>query len=53
MTTIEKNIAIAEMLGAKQEQWYPPNKDTKSTGIYLAMPQKELILSAYPLNNIK
>jgi len=32
-----KNITIAEMLGAVQEEWYPYNKDTKSTGIYLAM----------------
>lgn len=39
MTVQDKNIAIAEMLGATQEQWYPPNKDTKQTGIHLAFPQ--------------
>ncbi len=36
MTTDQKNIAIAEMLGAVQEQWYPPNKDNKTTGVHLA-----------------
>lgn len=36
---IEKNVAIAEMLGVKQEEWYPPNKDMQSTGIHLVFPQ--------------
>lgn len=40
MTNIEKNTAIAELCGAKKEQWYPFNKDTGSTGIYLMMPHK-------------
>lgn len=37
MTTIEKNVAIALMLGAKEERWYPFNKDTGSSGLYYAM----------------
>jgi len=41
MTTQEKNIEIAKMLGAVREEWYPSNKDTGSTGIYFAMPQKQ------------
>lgn len=36
MTNVEKNIAIAEMLGATVENWYPPNKEAKTTGNYLA-----------------
>lgn len=41
ITTEQKNIAIAEMLGAIKEQWYPPNKDIGSSGLYLAMPQQQ------------
>lgn len=38
---LQKNIDIAKMLGAKQEQWYPTNKDTKNSGIYLCMSSKQ------------
>jgi hypothetical protein len=37
-TQRDKNVAVSEMLGAVQEQWYPPNKDTQSSGLYLAFP---------------
>lgn len=37
---IEKNIAIAEMIGAVEEQWYPPNKDYGSTGRYWKFPKE-------------
>jgi len=38
MSTSEKNIAIAEMLGAIIENWYPPNKDNGTSGNYLVFP---------------
>jgi hypothetical protein len=34
-TILEKNVAIALMMGATTDQWYPPNKDNNSTGLYL------------------
>lgn len=40
MTIQNKNVAIAEMLGAVKENWYPPNKDTESTGDYYVFPAK-------------
>jgi hypothetical protein len=46
MTTKDKNIAIAEMLGAVKENWYPPNKDNQSTGNYYIFPAK----TWYPSN---
>jgi hypothetical protein len=39
-TTLEKNVAIALMMGATTEQWYPPNKDYNSTGVYLSFPKE-------------
>lgn len=41
MTNIEKNSAIALMLGAKEDVWYPPNKDYNSTGIYYEMQNQQ------------
>lgn len=38
MMTEQKNIAIAEMLGAVKENWYPANKDNGSTGNYYIFP---------------
>ncbi len=38
MTTNEKNVAIAFMLGATIENWYPPNKLEHTTGDYLVFP---------------
>lgn len=35
-----KNIAIAKMMGAIEEQWHPYNKDTHTTGIYLIFPSE-------------
>lgn len=35
---MEKEIEIALMLGAIIENWYPPNKDTKTSGIHLSFP---------------
>jgi len=40
MTTQDKNIAIAEMLGAVKENWYPPNKLAGTTGDYYVFPAK-------------
>lgn len=39
---IPGNTLIAEFMGAKSEQWYPPNKDIGSTGIHLAFPHGEV-----------
>lgn len=38
VTDEQKNIAIAEMLGAVKENWYPPNKDNETTGDYYIFP---------------
>ena len=40
MTTIEKNIAIALMLEAVKENWYPANKDNNTTGDYYIFPER-------------
>lgn len=32
----EYNTLCVKFLGAVSEQWYPPNKDTKSTGVHWA-----------------
>jgi len=37
---IEMNREIAKMIGSVEEQWYPSNKDTRSTGIHLAFPER-------------
>jgi hypothetical protein len=31
---LEGNVAIAKMLGCAEEEWYSPNKETGSTGLY-------------------
>lgn len=35
----DKNVAIAILMGAVIENWYPYNKDTKRTGKYLKFPE--------------
>jgi hypothetical protein len=39
MTTQEKNVEIALMLGATIENWYPANIHTSTSGNYLIFPQ--------------
>lgn len=38
MEITEKNKNIAIFMGAIEERWYPENKTTKTSGIYLEMP---------------
>lgn len=38
-TIQEGNRLIAEFMGAVAEEWYPPNKDTDSTGVHLVFKQ--------------
>ncbi len=38
MDYVQNNVAVAEMLGAKQEQWYPENKLEGTSGVYLVFP---------------
>lgn len=40
MTNRDKNIAIALMLGAVVENWYPANKDNDTTGNYYIFPER-------------
>jgi hypothetical protein len=48
VTIQQKNVAIAEMLGAVKENWYPPNEQYGTTGDYYAFPQGQK--SWYPDN---
>ncbi len=38
MTNTEKNLEIAKMLGGVVVEWYPPNKDSQTTGLYIEFP---------------
>lgn len=38
---LQKNVAIAEMLGAKAEQWYPPNEHLKFSGVHMCYRDKD------------